>query len=49
MDQDWRMAGAEQGSHVKNQEEHEIPGDPHWAKDMKSLMQSLLELFEHSR
>jgi len=39
----------EQGSHGKNQEEHGRPKDSHWAEGMRSLMQSFLELLEHSR
>jgi len=30
-------------------EESGRPGSSHWARDMRSLMQSFLQLFKHSR
>jgi len=43
------MAGAERDSHGKSQEEPGRPKRSHWARGMRSLTQSFLELFKHSR
>jgi len=49
IDQDWKSTDAGQDSHGKNQEELGKPRGSHRAKDMRSLMQSVLELLKHSR
>jgi len=49
MDQDYRMADAGQGLLGKSQEEHGRLGGSHWERDVRSLMQSFWELFEHFR